>query len=39
MGVAFRKIREALQIFEKVPPDYRRAEVDDLMNVLEKYTR
>jgi hypothetical protein len=38
MGVAFRKIREALQIFRQVPPSYRRPEVDDLVNVLEKYT-
>ena len=39
IGVAFRKIREALQIFNKVPQSIRGGNIDDLMDVLEKYTR
>ena len=39
MGIAFWKIRQALDIFQRIPPQYRGGNVDDLMDVLEKYTR
>jgi hypothetical protein len=39
MGIAFWKIRQALDIFQRIPPQCRGGNVDDLMDVLEKYTR
>ncbi len=39
MGMAFSKIRQALDIFQRIPPQYRGGNVDDLIDVLEKYTR
>ncbi len=39
MGMAFSKIRQALELFERVPPQYRGGNVEELIGVLEKYTR
>ena len=37
MGIAFWKIRQALDIFQKIPPQHRGGSVNDLIDVLEKY--
>lgn len=37
MGMAFSKIRQALELFDRIPPEHRGGNVNDLIDVLEKY--
>jgi hypothetical protein len=37
MGMAFSKIRQALDLLERIPPQQRGGSVSDLIDVLEKY--
>ena len=37
LGMAFWKIRQAMELFRRIPPERRGGSVEDLMNTLEKF--